>query len=131
MMGTFGIEPPQNGLYDGINVHNRRPRDAGDLIAAGPPSGQIAVNSPTRPQQGPANGQNTHLYRWTYLYLCAEYFQAGWEYIAARIMGHRAFEPPKCGLGSRGWRGENVEQWHRGQSCGPPSREQCTARARS
>src|SRR5688572_3303205 len=106
-MGTFGIEPPQNGLYDGINVHYRRSRDAGELIAAGPLSGQMAVNSPARPQQRPANGQNTHLYRWTYLYLCTEYFQVGWEYIAARIKGHRALSHlnAKSGLGSRGWEG--------------------------
>ena len=29
VMGAFGIEPPQNGLYSGINVHYRRPPDRG------------------------------------------------------------------------------------------------------
>ena len=51
-------------------------------------SGQMALDSPAMPQQSPANSQNTHLYRWTYLYLCAEYFQVGWEYIASRMKGH-------------------------------------------
>src|SRR4029453_17918489 len=70
------------------------PRDMGQLIAAVPRSGQMAVNSPARPQQSPPNGQNTHLYRWTYLYLCAEYFQVRWEYIAAQLQGCRALRRP-------------------------------------
>ena len=63
------------------------------------------VDSPARPQQRPANGQNIHLYRWTYLYLCAEYFQARWEYIAFGSMGLWALGPPIAALGSRGWEG--------------------------
>src|SRR4029453_16909960 len=73
------------------------PRDPGGLIPAETPSGQMPANSPASPQWKPANGQNTHLYRWTYLYLCAEYFQGPWEYIAVEFKGLWAFGP-LCGL---------------------------------
>ena len=87
VMGAFGIEPPQNGLYSGINVHYRRPPDCGRTYSRSAISGQIAVDLPIRPQITPANGQNTHLYRWTYLYLCAEYFQVRWEVHCRSIEG--------------------------------------------